>query len=77
MVWICVSAYGLDLNAVKSMVMGMGAFEGHKRKECIATFLGLDRVIVIIVDLPSMNTLISKGSGFKNYDTFTVRSLDF
>ena len=54
----------------------MGAFEGHKRKECIATFLGLDRVIVIIVDLPSMNTLISKGSGFKNYDTFTVRSLD-
>ena len=43
MVWICVSAYGLDLSAVKSMVMGMGAFEGHKRKECIATFLGLDR----------------------------------
>ena len=61
---------------IKSMVMGKGAFEGHIRKECIATFLGLDRVIVIIVDLPSMNTLISKGSGFKNYDTFTVRSLD-
>ena len=32
--------------------------------------------MVIIVDLPSMKILISKGSGFKNYDTFTVRSLD-
>ena len=43
MVWICFSSYGLGLNVIKSMVMGKGAFEGHIRKECIATFLGLNR----------------------------------
>ena len=32
--------------------------------------------IVIIVDLSFFKVLVSKGGSFKNYDTFTVRSLD-
>lgn len=40
-----VLGYALGLINLKSMVMGMGAFEGHMRKECVAAFTSMSVVL--------------------------------
>ena len=37
--------YGLGLINLKSMVMGMGAFEGHMRKECVAALTSMNALL--------------------------------
>ena len=40
-----VFGYGLGLINLKSMVMGMGAFEGHMRKECVAALTSMNALL--------------------------------